>query len=136
MAIKRFAANTTIDRLALNSSASYTQVWETKFKTANRVVYMLSPEASCDVTFNVQIASDSSGTGATSITTNINATAASGLEAYLIDVTPDNLTSTKQYVSPLVTRSAGAYTLWEFKYDLRNPNNPTNQTNISEVFAD
>lgn len=132
---KRLIDTQILDRLALNSSSSYTQVWETKFKKANRVSYILIPEASCDVTFNVQIATDASGTSATSITTNINATAASGYEFYVIDVTPDVLTSTKQYVSPLVTRSAGSYTLIEVKYDLRNEGN-LNQTNISEVFVD
>lgn len=111
--------------LAQGASASYTQVWTTVLSGCERVVYTLITHASCSVVFNVQIASDSSGTGAASVSTNITATTAGKI--HTIEIGPGALTAAKQYVSPLVTFTAGTYTLLEQRFDLRR---------TSEVSAD
>lgn len=103
--------------LASASSSTYTQVWTTVLADCERVVYTLIAHASCDVAFNVQIASDSSGTGAASVTTTITANAASKI--HTIEISPGALTTAKQHVSALVTRTAGSYTLTEQRFDMR-----------------
>ncbi len=106
-------------------SATYTQSWSTIFTGCERVVYTLITHGSCDVEFNVQIASDSSGTGAADVATSITANVAGKI--HTIEVAPGALTASKQYVSARVTRTAGTYTLLRQKFDLRR---------TSEVTAD
>lgn len=118
--IPTFVKEVDLKVLANNSSASYTQSWSTIFQDFERVAYIIIGHASVDVVFNVQIASDSSGTGAASVFTNVTTpiTASAG---YILDVGPGILTAAKQYVSVLVTRNAGTYTLLRARYNSRNP---------------
>lgn len=109
--------------LASAASASYTQSWSNVFADCDRVVYMLVTHASANITFNVQIASDTSGTGAASLVTDITANAADKI--HTIEIAPAALTSAKRYVSALATRSAGTYTLLRIKRRLRTPGNFT-----------
>lgn len=122
--MRTFHEENTLKVLASASSSDYTQVWEQKFTDADRILYILTCHASITlVKFSVQIASDSSGTGAADAGTTV--TSATAGKSYTIEVTPGILTSTKTYVSPLVDVSAGTYTLHEIKHRNRNLGNFT-----------
>jgi len=105
--------------LASASAASYTQSWSNVFADCDRVLYMLITHASASITFGVQIASDTSGTGAVSVVTDITAAVADKI--HTIEIGPAALTSAKRYVSALATRSAGSYTLLRIKRRMRSP---------------
>lgn len=105
--------------LASNSSSNYTASWSKVFANFERVAYILLCHASGSITFNVQIATDSSGTSPTSLFTDV--VFATAGEAYILDVGVGALTDAKQFVSALATRGAGTYSLLRVRYDSRTP---------------
>lgn len=115
--------------LAQGSSASYTQVFSQAFAGFDRIVYVLVTHASADVAFDVEIATDSSGTSPTSIVTAVTANTAGKI--YTMEIAPGKLTEAKQYISPKVTRTAGSYTLLELRYRARHAGDFTQGTNYT-----
>lgn len=121
-----------LDYLANNSSSSFTQDWSnTRLAKNERLAFIALGHASVSVTFNVQIASDGSGTGAASLFGDYTALASGKLAARVIDA--GQLTTAKQYVAALVTRSAGAYSLLEMRFAFREEGNLTQGANVSSI---
>lgn len=114
---------------ATASSSTYTQVFDTVFEDCERVDYWILGHASVSGTFDVTIATDSSGTSPTDLGASVTVDTAGKL--YSITISPAILTSTKQYVSAKFTRSAGTYSLIEVRYNLRDVNQFTQDSSIA-----
>ena len=117
--------------LATASSSTYTQSFDTVFEDCERVDYIVLAHASVGAVLDVTIATDSSGTSPTDLGASITVDTAGKL--YVITISPAILTSTKQYVSPKVTRSAGTYSLVEVRYNLRDKNQFTQDTSVASI---
>lgn len=117
--------------LVNNSSSNYTQVWTTLLSDCERVSWFIFGHASVSLTLNVQIASDSSGTGATSLFTDVTTLASGKVQVFTIDA--GQLTSAKQYVSLLATRGAGTYSVLRIKYALHNEGNLTQDSSVLAI---
>lgn len=118
MAMRSFADETAPRLLGQALSGSYTQVFEQKLATAERVVWLLIGHASVDVALNATIAVDSAGNSPTDLLTAAVDCDDAG-EMWYLEVDAAQLTETKQYLSPKVTLTAGTYTLIEIKRGLR-----------------
>lgn len=108
--------------LGNNLGASYTQSFSQIFSTCERVIYVAIGHASANFALNATIATDGSGTSPTDVTTDITVGAS---EIHTLEIIPDVLTATKQYVSAKLTRTAGNATLLEIKTALRREGNLT-----------
>ena len=131
MKIRNLADQFYFNYLANNSASNFTQDWAKRNGQGERVAFLIFGHASVSVTFNVQIASDSSGTGAASIFTDYTALASGKMAARAYDA--GQLTAAKQFSSALVTRSAGNYSLLEMRYALREEGNVTQATSVSSI---
>lgn len=121
MRIRTWKDQTLMRLLSNAAGASYTQSWAQQLADYERLLYILVGHASVDVLFNVQVATDSGGTGAESIFTSIDA---DEVGLFWLEIGPAVLNRLgKFYVSPLVTWTAGTFSLIEVKYNLRQEGN-------------
>lgn len=131
MKIRSFKDQFYLAYLANNSSSSFTQDWALRNQSGERVAFLALGHASVAVTFNVQIATDSGGTSAASLFTDVTTLASGKVTVLTYDAA--QLTAAKQYSSALVTRSAGAYSLLELRYALRNEGNVTQPSSVLSI---
>jgi hypothetical protein len=119
MQLRTFSQQVLLRKLANNgTSSNYTQSFSKVFETApgcSRVVYILEGEASLNVAFTVTIATNASGASPTDLPV-VTANVAHGIYTY--EITPDDLTPTKQFVSAKVTVTSGTYGLIELRHAL------------------
>ena len=127
MAYRTFDDETKPKLLGQALSAAYTEVWTKAFADAERVLYILIGHASVDITFDIKIASDSSGTGATSILSAAVTCDTAG-QFWTFEADAAQMTSTLVYISPVTVLTAGTYTLLEVKRGLRNQGNITHDS--------
>lgn len=113
---RTFGEQNLVRVLGSNLSGDYTQSFGLIFGSCERVIYVAVGHASANFALNATIASDASGTGAADVTTDI---AVGASQVATLEVTPEALTSAKQYLSAKFVRTAGTASLIEIKTALR-----------------
>lgn len=113
---RTFGEQNLVRILGSSLGASYTQSFSQIFANCERVVYVAIGHGSANFALNATIATDGSGTSPTDLTTDI---AVAADQIATLEVTPDALTATKQFLSAKFVRTAGNATLIEVRTALR-----------------
>lgn len=136
MAYRTFADEEQLALLGQALGADYTQVFTKIFAAAERVVFLITAHASCDIDVNVTISDDSSGTTTTDLLTTAVTLDTAG-EVAIIEVDAGQLTeltsagvAAKRYLSLKVTWTAGTYTVHRITRGLRNQGKLTQDSTI------